>query len=292
METISDFLKDLKDRLSNPFISSFVISWLLTNWRITLSLIFYNQDELILDDYTSFTDLILRNSGWINMLFIPLGFSLLYTFGFPYLKAYIKLKHAEIISTNDTKILMATSAGRIPTFRFIELRDEYITALGKLTALTEAESATRTENQRLLSEIATVNSDFEKERREHNGLINKFHNQAEVSSPKSLDGRWFVTRKAKGLVSEKFVLDISQGLITEVKHLTEAHYKVREYIMDAIRLRLALHITKLEDGFDTQPESIFLAVSSDFAHMTVTRSEKYDEFTLSRFEEGWEDTKS
>jgi hypothetical protein len=104
METFKDFFSDLKDRISNPFISSFVISWLIINYPITIGLLFYDQEQLIVDSYTSYLDLIARNKGLVNMIFYPSGFALFYTFLFPYFKARIIIFNSTLTSSTDSKI--------------------------------------------------------------------------------------------------------------------------------------------------------------------------------------------
>jgi hypothetical protein len=51
IEKPNDLLKELKDRLSNPLIFSFIIAWLFFNWQITVGLLLYKNDQLIRDGY-------------------------------------------------------------------------------------------------------------------------------------------------------------------------------------------------------------------------------------------------
>jgi hypothetical protein len=89
MDTITDFFEELKRRLNNPLIGSFILSSLICNSQIPIALLFYSQDDLKRDGYTSFFHLIYSINIWQGFV-IPFVFGFFYTFVFPYIKAFIK----------------------------------------------------------------------------------------------------------------------------------------------------------------------------------------------------------
>jgi hypothetical protein len=44
MENINEFIKNFRKRLSSPFFFSFIVSWVLANWKVTIALLWYNSD--------------------------------------------------------------------------------------------------------------------------------------------------------------------------------------------------------------------------------------------------------
>lgn len=88
-ETITDFVKDLKDRISSPFFSSFVISWIISNWKVSVAVLFYKQAELKVDGYASLIKLIQGEVDVKHGLFFPLGASFGYIIFYPLLKNLI-----------------------------------------------------------------------------------------------------------------------------------------------------------------------------------------------------------
>src|SRR5690606_4964283 len=105
MDQVKSFFETFKERISNPLISSFIIAWLVVNWKITIGLLFYNIAELNRDGYISYIDLISKNSCAINTFVIPLAWSLFYTFIYPRIKGRIKRDTASVEFKTDEAIL-------------------------------------------------------------------------------------------------------------------------------------------------------------------------------------------
>lgn len=77
MESINEFIKNFRERLSSPFFFSFIVSWLFINWKITVALLWYNPDH-----YPNRGDLInfIQNntSNW-HSIWLPLFGAIVYT---------------------------------------------------------------------------------------------------------------------------------------------------------------------------------------------------------------------
>lgn len=84
-ETIASFAEAFKERLRNPFLAAFLISWIFCNWRPLVYIMFANVSIehriLHIDD--------LYSSLWDSVLF-PLILATLYTFGMPYLLWFVE----------------------------------------------------------------------------------------------------------------------------------------------------------------------------------------------------------
>lgn len=108
MDTLKDFISDIKERISNPFISSFIIAWIFRNYPIIITLIFYKQSDLNRDHYTSYIDVIQKNYSENHMLWFPLVVAITYTFVIPWVKSGIKIFNSWLASLTDTGIIRAT----------------------------------------------------------------------------------------------------------------------------------------------------------------------------------------
>ncbi|RZK60285.1 MAG: hypothetical protein EOO91_01940 [Pedobacter sp.] len=109
MDTLKDFFSDLKDRISNPFISSFVIAWLICNYQIFIALFFYKLAELSTDgSVTYFTIIEKARNNDLNFWLLPLIVALFYTFVMPFVKSGVKIYQAWILAGTDKRIYKVT----------------------------------------------------------------------------------------------------------------------------------------------------------------------------------------
>lgn len=149
MEKISDFLKELKDRLSSPLIGSFLIAWLIINWKVPIGLIFYKTEQLNKDGYSSFIDLINKNIGALNCFWIPLVIALAYTFVFPFIKSWISSFQTWINTWTDNRNLNIAKEAFVPMAKFIQLKTDYANNVNILKELIEKDGQYKTENESL-----------------------------------------------------------------------------------------------------------------------------------------------
>lgn len=108
MDALKDFFSDLKSRISNPFISSFVIAWIFRNYQVIVTLLFYKQSELARDGYKSYIDVIQKNYTQNQMIWFPLSVALGYTFVFPFFKSGIRLFESWIVTKTDSFVYTIT----------------------------------------------------------------------------------------------------------------------------------------------------------------------------------------
>jgi|GEM_PF-5326319 len=91
MDKFSEILDNIKERLTSPLIFSFVTGWVIFNWEISIALIWYDTKEIHAEGCRSIFEFISNKLsekctwGW------PLFCSILYTFGYPWLKTGIKI---------------------------------------------------------------------------------------------------------------------------------------------------------------------------------------------------------
>jgi len=94
MEKISDILDNIRERISNPLLFSFMLSWIFINWGISVALLWYDPAQLEHDHYNSIFTFIRSKLCSQNSFLQPLSFALGYTFFLPIVKNWISAFNA------------------------------------------------------------------------------------------------------------------------------------------------------------------------------------------------------
>lgn len=188
MDTLKNLFSDLKDRLTNPFTSSFIITWLITNYRIPVGLFFYKQNELWRDRYHSYIDLIRDNLSWWEMFWIPLLGAAFYTFVFPWLKVAIHAYRAwiDIKDTNNLKKVQKEQL--ISKQEYVDLQNQYFTVVKENSELTQQNS------KQLQSLITAQQNDIKylNNSEQLQKLKNLNEKRTFYSEGKWLEGEWLI----------------------------------------------------------------------------------------------------
>lgn len=70
-DSLKSLFTDFKERASNPFISSFIISWLFWNWKVTFLTINFLTDSNSNISWEKYVDLVLHHTSFL-ILYIAL----------------------------------------------------------------------------------------------------------------------------------------------------------------------------------------------------------------------------
>jgi hypothetical protein len=125
MENISNFFKNLGDRLSSPLFYSFLLAWLIINWKIPIGIILYDGKEISSVGYNSFFDLIYKNLNSTNAFGKPLVAAILFTFGYPFIKNCIHAFNTWIRTWGNKWNLKLAKESKISVEKYIQLREVY-----------------------------------------------------------------------------------------------------------------------------------------------------------------------
>lgn len=131
MDKIFDFFKEVGVRFKNPLISSFILVWLVTNWRIVIGLLFYNTQQLKLDGYGSYIDLIDKNRTFIKFGGVPIALSIAYTFIFTMIRNVISTFNAWNFRWGSIWSLAVAKEGGISFNKYLELKTQLLIASKK-----------------------------------------------------------------------------------------------------------------------------------------------------------------
>lgn len=95
---LSEILDDLKNRFASRFIFSFIIAWLLFNWKITIALFWYDKTQIEAEGCKSIFEFISNQLEITSNSCEVLCAALIYTFGLPISKGLINIYDALILT--------------------------------------------------------------------------------------------------------------------------------------------------------------------------------------------------
>jgi len=122
-EKISDFFASFKERLSNPFIFSFIFSWLVTNWKIAIAFIY--PDSVKNTGYSNLFEFIDCQLNFYLSFMIPIGWAFFYTFIFPMCKNWINIFQAWNTKWGNDRIFEESKNGKISVEKYLKIRETY-----------------------------------------------------------------------------------------------------------------------------------------------------------------------
>lgn len=121
MEKLSETFENIKERFSNPLIFSFIVSWLICNWQITLTLVWHDLEEVkrmgFNDTYQFLRFQLCHNHNYITPIFVAIG----YTFAFPFLRNLIRVVNAASELLGDKYTLKINKGASIPFEEYYKL---------------------------------------------------------------------------------------------------------------------------------------------------------------------------
>ncbi|HQQ97643.1 MAG TPA: hypothetical protein PLX35_10285 [Cyclobacteriaceae bacterium] len=139
MERSSEIFNSIKERLSNPFIFSFIASWLVYNWRIAVALFWYNSQSIKTAGYADILEFIVSELQQEGSLKYPLYFSVAITLAIPILRITFTTFNAAITRLGNYLFFRISKESSISTSRYLQLRDRYLQSLDQLESVIKAE---------------------------------------------------------------------------------------------------------------------------------------------------------
>jgi hypothetical protein len=139
-DKIKDIFNNIKERLSNPFLFSFLIAFLVYNWEITLSIFYNDYNQIKAEGCKSIFEFV--RDRWDNngKLFMPFLIALLYTFVFPIFRNLVNAFQTWIVKWGEDWNLKISKNSKIGIDKYLALRDNYIEKTKSLEEIIESES--------------------------------------------------------------------------------------------------------------------------------------------------------
>lgn len=223
MEKLNQVFSSIKDRLSNPLVFSFCLSWLVFNWRVVVALIFYDSAHSI-EDGQSLIPYIFGNTYYGRSFIYPFLIALAYTFGMPFVLSVISAAQTSAAKLSERWSLNILKGGKIPIEKYFSLREEYKKQTSDLIKIIDDESVTKNEldlARRDLRHALDERNKAQKELNEATGIISSYH------AVSFIEGRWVVT--VKGMPSKN--IRIVSGIVVD-SHNGEHLFRVHSFFID------------------------------------------------------------
>lgn len=271
VESINEFLKNFRERLSSPFFFSFIISWVTINWKVTIALLWYNSNL-----YPREGDLIrfieCNTSDWQSIYF-PLLCAALYT---GLVKNLVSAFVAFGVKWGGDWNLNISKGSKIPMSKFLTYRNLYIQSNKDLEKVIEDERKTiedfdkqrqqnlklEADNVTLTGEVARLKSDkedLEFKRKVSDDMTLSLQSQVEkqeeyinanqnilntYKNEKMMNGRWTFkyNNSFKGLNFEETYYIIDGVIHTVNGTKIESAYHISFFLYDAIAHKIVLHL--------------------------------------------------
>lgn len=211
MDNLKDIFSNLFERIRSPFYSTFIVSWLVVNWRI-LFLAFSDDIETSekIDKIAAQLTTYSNSIGW------PLGIALSYFFIYRWLEVlaalYINWQKA-VRQDRELKQLKKHVVSGTEYFDLVAILDEQNNIYSKL----------KSEKAKVDTELNVVKRSLEESNRNVMELQKQVENSASYSNQTNLIGDWTMTTRkieADNLISE-------QVKIRKTQHALEFEVKVK-----------------------------------------------------------------
>jgi hypothetical protein len=158
--TDEDIAEDFHERITSPFLLSFLISFLIINWEIWVGLFFLNRTDLHASGYKDYIDFINAHAGWWVNLLWPFLSAIVYTFAYPAFREFIRVVRAKITTTGSKYMNSALKDHRVPLEVLIARRKELNSIRNQLTQILQQENDVRLELETKSEALKQFESDL------------------------------------------------------------------------------------------------------------------------------------
>lgn len=157
--TMDKMLKPFNERMKNPFIASFIISWIIVNWKAIFYMIY--SDESVKERFENSQGY----THWYTLILIPILSAVFFTFAMPYINLFIgwvnlnaTRKKRRSIKENRKEEMQDEKEIQIENLKIEEAKTEYLERKRKNDEITNLTS----KNIELNEEINRLNSEVNK----------------------------------------------------------------------------------------------------------------------------------
>lgn len=167
-DSINEILKNIRERFASPFFFSFLISWIIWNWKVTVALLWYNPElypkQGDLATYISYHTSLGTSLVW------PLVSAILYTTLF---RVIISGLTELTTKWSENLNLRISKKSNVPIEKFLTYRNLYVNSHKELEIIIKDESKQIEENHKLKQEKQSLEVEKLRLEGEKNDLNNK-----------------------------------------------------------------------------------------------------------------------
>ncbi|MDP3394996.1 hypothetical protein [Sediminibacterium sp.] len=264
MDKVYDFFKDLKERISSPFFSSFIISWLAFNWMFITTIFKYDVSGFTIFYYNVYIDYANSLLSTWKSFWLPLISAFSYSLFYPFLRNGIEIADVWFKKWGTNSKIKVAKGSKISVEKYIKLREIYELRTKTLEDVLEKESKIIERNEQLvneLNELKQENNDFHasinEKKKEINDLNNKmillqasldsekiklskYQDEEEIHENKNnvefLNGSWFVSLKNPLYKEEIFNVKIHNRIVYKIssEEIAKEWFTITSYKLNEI----------------------------------------------------------
>lgn len=204
---ISEIFKGIFERFRSPFFFSYLISFLAINWQTLILIFIYDPMHFRLEYGIGIMDKISNNLNCWNSIWVPLLFSLLYTFAYPYFSILISNVKAEVTNKSVSNALKIRKEGKLSIDHFIKIREILIQKEKSIEELQIYLTGQQQRDYEFSQKEAKYTEDLNRLKQE-NQELRELYNQYRI------DGKWDFTFVLDGKAYQAIDVDISLGVLS------------------------------------------------------------------------------
>lgn len=157
-DMLSSFKSHLEDRISNPILGAFCLSWFFCNWKLILFLLF---SEKTIEDKVQYISL--HYTNFDTMIWYPAAFTIFYLLIFPWMLLGVQVLQEKAISQRRTRQLITDTAYLSAKVNFVRAESDLDSI--RLQHELQREIEIKSREMELEREKLRHNFDIERERR-------------------------------------------------------------------------------------------------------------------------------
>ncbi|HMG66143.1 MAG TPA: hypothetical protein VK588_00600 [Chitinophagaceae bacterium] len=158
MEKLKELWSNIRDRLTNPLVFSFLCSWIVFNWKIVIALLWYDTSQIQKAGFTTIFDFVSKTINDQDSFWHPLFFAVGYTVFMPLVKNLIRALYSWMSKWGENWNLKIMRGGKIPIEKFFRLRDDYDKRTTLLESIISKETQLTTEYNSVKTELLEAQS--------------------------------------------------------------------------------------------------------------------------------------
>jgi hypothetical protein len=212
MSEFKDFLDQLKVRLTNPLIFSFLISWMVIHWEIILGAFYLSPQDLDAFGCANFLDFVRAKIDWFNGLWEPFFYAVLYTILSPLMRIGVQYLNTSLNKWGNNHIRKVAKEGFIQYELYDLLLEEVKGQRSRFEEIVKLNNELNFENEKFKEKIINLQNDIQSFIVETKDLNTKLKL---VFDNSIIIGKWKKTISKKGEDNSIKYIRIKNGKIEE-----------------------------------------------------------------------------
>lgn len=241
MDNVKDILRGINERLSSPLIFSFLLSWLIFNWEITVGLLWYNVYSIKMEGGT-LINYIQSRINPEHSIYYPLGFALLYTLAGPIVKNLINAFNTWAAKWGENWNINISKGAKVPIEKFLTLRENFQKRSKILEDAISKETSTLTELEKVKTDLLAARNEQNKQSNDISNLRAVVDN---IHRSDILNGPWIRTVYQANGNEQVENIQIHNGRVTVTENGQKVDkYNIQHFMYDlnSNEMHFALHL--------------------------------------------------